>query len=249
MEIGERDGARAAGAADLHYGFDGRERDAEIARVHRDALRAGAENGVHAVVAGDRGTAAAGMALVAFLEGGIVKIFATRALHEISAHGVHVAKLRRCAGKQRLAHHRVTLAHQRVLGGVAVANHRADPHTARVLFDCREREAMDIDQHSRRFRAHAHEVDQIRATAEIFRPGLGNRDQRVGNAGGPRVLEGPHTPSRRATSRTAATMPSYAPQRQMLPLMRSRISASVSAAWPRLTSASRPTADTLWPGG
>ena len=45
-------------------------------------------------------------------------------------------------------------------------------------------------------------------------------------------------------SRTAATMPLYAPQRQRLPLIHSRISASLPA-WP---SSMHATAEQIWPG-
>ena len=88
------------------------------------------------------------------------------------------------------------------------------------------------------------EVDQGGAAGEELRPRVlrhrGNRFLRPARVC---VRKGIHARPPRA-SWTAATMFGYAPQRQRLPLMHSRIEAA-SAGHPSLR---RPTAETIWPG-
>ena len=57
-----------------------------------------------------------------------------------------------------------------MLGEIGITHHRSDAQTLafRELFDPRQREAIDIDQCVRRFHAHLHQIDQIRAAAEKF---------------------------------------------------------------------------------
>src|SRR5262249_34324813 len=72
-----------------------------------------------------------------------------------------------------------------------------------------------------------------RATPEEPGAGLAGGRHRGLDVGGARVGEGRHGIRSPATARTAATMFGYAPHRQRFPLMRSRISSSVSATAPR----------------
>src|ERR1700683_1252184 len=98
---------------------------------------------------------------------------------------------------------------------------------------------IDVDQHRWLFDAVLHQVDQIGAAcqkfrARIFRDGL----ERGFRLLGPLISEWIHprpswfAPLPRQTLSTAAMIPGYAPQRQMFPLMRSRISAGVNSAAP-----------------
>src|SRR4029078_1916563 len=85
----------------------------------------------------------------------------------------------------------------------------------------------DVDEPVRRLHAEAHEVDEGGAAAEEPRAGpVGQRGDRAVGVGRALVGERPHP----ATSRMAATMFTYAPQRQRLPLIRSRISSSGRSA-------------------
>ena len=104
-------------------------------------------------------------------------------------------------------------------------------------------EARDVDEPQRLGHAELHQVDEVRAAAEERRAVGGGGDRRGGVAGplvGERLQD--------ATSWIAATMFGYAPQRQRLPLMRSRISGASSGAPSASASASIPTAEHSWPG-
>src|SRR5689334_3475490 len=131
---------------------------------------------------------------------------------------------------------------------VAVTGHGADAHAARMLVYGVHGHAVDVHQLRRRVHAHAHEVDKIGAPAQKPGAGLGRAGDRIGHGGSPRVVERLHAPSRCAAAFTASTMPTYAPQRQMLPLMRSRISSSVRSTFARFASSSSATAEQIWPG-
>ena len=104
-------------------------------------------------------------------------------------------------------------------------------------------EARDVDQPLGRLDAELHQVDEVRAAAEVGRA-AGARARGGVRVGRALVGEGLHG----ATSAIAATMFGYAPQRQRLPLMRSRISAASSVTPSASASASMPTAEQSWPG-
>src|SRR5207237_7007654 len=91
------------------------------------------------------------------------------------------------------------------------------------------------------------EIELGRAAREVLSLGVGAHQRHSGgHVVGTDVLEGSHRYSlpRPATSRIAATMFGYAPQRQRLPLMNSRISSSE----PARPSCSSATADMICPG-
>src|SRR5438445_606813 len=119
-----------------------------------------------------------------------------------------------------------------MVGGVAVACGGADANAAAALLDGRQRQACHVDEVRGPLHAGLHEVHEVGAAAEELRVGLA-RDGGHGGArvAGARVGERPHA-GLPAAARTAATMLGYAPHRHRLPLMRSRISSSVSAAGP-----------------
>src|SRR5207248_10016068 len=96
------------------------------------------------------------------------------------------------------------------------------------LFDLRERETIDVDQRVMRFHAHFHQIDQVRSAAEKFCVRFRSNARKgfiwIGNA---RIGEWIHTLP--LASLIAARIFGYAPHRQMLPLMNSRISSSLLA--------------------
>ena len=129
-------------------------------------------------------------------------------------------------------------------GEVGVADGGADAQRpcARLL-DRVVGEAGDVDEPLRLGHAELHQVDEVGAAAEVggaVRRGL----DRGGRVAGPLVRERLHA----TVSAIAATMFGYAPQRQRLPLMRSRISGASSVAPSRSASAIIPTAEHSWPG-
>jgi len=143
-------------------------------------------------------------------------------------HRGEIADLTRGAGKNCLRDHRIALAQHAVGSQLAVGDGRADAQaSSRTLFDDAEWQARDVDQTLRRLHAELHQVDQVGAAAEVG--GASPVVEQRGHGGrglvGTLVLE----LSQRAVSEIAGTMFMYAPQRQMLPLMRSRISSSVSS--------------------
>src|SRR5437016_13255199 len=99
MEIPEGNVALAALPADVDGRLQGREGDAHVGRVQRDALLAPAEDGVHPRPTLDCVTAGAGAALVA--PGREVPVVrAAGPLHQVARHAGDVAELRRRAGEQ-----------------------------------------------------------------------------------------------------------------------------------------------------
>src|SRR5204863_4147827 len=117
----------------------------------------------------------------------------------------------------------------------------------------------DVDEVGRRLDLKLHQVEQVGTAGDELRVRLA-RDGGCGIGGRVCALvgEGLHvrTP---ATSLIASTMFEYAPQRQMLPLMRSRSSSTVACgaavrsalAWlgtPALISPSTATAEQICPG-
>ena len=104
----------------------------------------------------------------------VVEIGAARALQEIAAGGRHVAQLLRGAGQQRARQHRIAPLHQRVIGEIGVAHERADAKPAACgLLDLVERKPGDVDQLGRPLDIHLHQVDQIGAAGDEFRPRAG----------------------------------------------------------------------------
>src|SRR5437588_815208 len=78
----------------------------------------------------ESGAARAGIALVAGGESRVVKVIAARALEQVAADRCHVPELRRRPGEQRERNERIALPHERVVRGIAVGGHGADPQAA-----------------------------------------------------------------------------------------------------------------------
>ena len=228
MEIGKRNRALARRPGHMHLGLERGEGHAHVGRMRRDAGVARAEDRVHAVEALDGGAAAAGLAFVAGRRG-VIEIGAARALQEIAAGRRHVAQLLRRACQDRACEQRIALLDQRVIGEIGIRHERADPQSSvGGLFDGLERQPRNVDQPCRPFDVLFHQVDQIGAARDEFRFWIGgDLAHRVGDVGGPRILEIDHDCP--IACWIAATMLGYAPQRQMLPLMSSRISSALFA--------------------
>ena len=143
---------------------------------------AGAENGMHAIEAGNRGAAAARLALIAGRRG-VVEVIAAGALQEIAAGRGHVAQLRRSAGEEGAAQHWIAFGYQRVIGEVGVRHQRADAQAAVIgLLDAFERQVRNVDQPRWPLDVFLHQIDQVGAAGDEFRLGVG-RDpaHRVGD--------------------------------------------------------------------
>src|SRR5581483_9302976 len=118
---------------------------------------------------------------------------------------------------------------------IAVARAGADAQAAlRRVFDRLQAQVIHIDEPLRSFDARFHEIDEIRASADEL-AARADGAQRGIDRRGALVFERIHDHALRAAWRIAATIFGYAPQRQMLPLMRSRISVSVSSGLPRVS--------------
>ncbi len=89
----------------MNDGVERRKRDTHVRRMRRHARARRAENRVHPVAALDRITSFARRSLVA--SGGVVvEVEAARSLHDVPAHGRHIADLARRATEQRAGQHR-----------------------------------------------------------------------------------------------------------------------------------------------
>ena len=243
VKVRERNLALAARAGHVNLRLQHGQRDAHVRRMHRDAGFARAEDGVHAVEAADGRAARAGLAFVAGRRN-VVEVGAARALQEVAADRRHVAQLLRGAGQQRARQHRIAPLHHWVIGKIGVAHERPDAKAAACgLLDLVERKPGDVDQLRRPLDVHLHQVDQIGAAGDEFRPrARGHLAHGVGDIRRTRILEVDHDCP--IACWIAATMLVYAPQRQMLPLISSRICSGVFA----LPSAISPAAEQIWPG-
>src|SRR5216683_557482 len=191
---------------------------------------------VHAVDPLDRRAAAARFALVA-RRGRIVEIEAARSLQEIAPGGGHVAQLLRGAGENRAAEQWIACLDARVIGEIAIGNQRADPQAAVLrLLDLVERQMRDVDEPRWTRNILLHQVDQVGTPGDEFRARVRcNLAHGVGDVACARISEivhrfaSPDFPVALPdmTSWMAATMLGYAPQRQILPLISSRISSAV----------------------
>jgi hypothetical protein len=211
--------------------------------MHSDAAVARAEDRVHPVEAADCSAPATRFAFVAW-GCDVVEVSATRALKQIAADRRHVAQLLRGAGQQCTGQHGIALPHQRVIGEIRVAHQRADAEPAiGSVLNLVEGKPGDIDQLRWPLDVHLHKIDQIRAPGdELCAWAVGHEAHRLGGAVGARILEVDHGCP--IACWIAATMLGYAPQRQMFPLINSRISSAVLA----LPSAIKPAAEQIWPG-
>ena len=166
MEIRERDYALAGRPGHMNPGLEGGQRHAHVGGMHRDAGLAGAEDGMHAVDAGNRGAAAAGLAFVAGRRG-VVEIIAARPLQQIAAGRRHIAQLRRRAGEDRARQQRITLLDRRMPGEIGIRHQRADAQAAVPgFFHCLEWQSRDVDQPRRTFNILLHQVEQVGAAGD-----------------------------------------------------------------------------------
>lgn len=154
------------------------------------AMLARAENRMLALHAVARGAARAGVALVAGVEADVVEVMAARALHQIAADRRHIAQLRRGAGQQRGLQQRIVRAHQRMICGIGIADHRANADAAigRCIDAC-QRQPADIDQPLWPFDAGLDQIEQIGAARDEARAGLLAQLQRRVEAVGAVVVE------------------------------------------------------------
>ena len=152
VKISHGDRPRPARSLNLNYGLQCCESDAHIAGVNGDALRTRAEDGMDAIESLESGATASWSTLIAFAIAGIVEVIATRALHQVAAHGGHVAQLLRGSGEESFTQNGVAFTDQWMRRGVGVARHSSDAYAALVLFDRSERDPGDIDQRDRRAR-------------------------------------------------------------------------------------------------
>ena len=174
--------------------------------MHRDAGIAGAQDGVHAVVAADRSAAGTRLAFVARRRQ-VVEIGAACALQEIAADGRHVAQLLRGACHDRARKHRIAPLDQRVVGEIGVAHERADAKAAAGrLLHFVQGKLGDVDQLGRPLDVHLHEIDKIGATGNEFCAwACGHEAHRIRDVAGTRILEADHD-GRPITCWMAATM-------------------------------------------
>src|SRR5262249_50852619 len=128
------------------------------------------------------------------------------------------------------------------------------------LLDVPERQPADVDQAIRVLDFELHQIKQVRAAADELRAGHCSGRNRGCDVGRAFVHKFSHTLPPAANSRMASMMFGYAQQRQTLPLIRSRSSASVNSmlgdatsavTWlgiPAFASSSMAIAEQIWPG-
>src|SRR3984893_17903244 len=251
MEVGKGNAALAPAPTYQYARLEHRERDAHVGGVDRDAVLARAEDCVHSIDAVDRRAAAAGFALIAW-GCGVVEIKAARSLQQVASGRGHVAQLLRSSGENGAAQQRIARLDLRVVRKVAVGNQGADAQAAICrLLDLRKRQTRDVDEARWARDILLDEIDEIGAAGNELGAGVG-RDlaHRIGDVIRPTVAEIVHGARSlcpalpNITSLMAATMSVRAPQRQIFPLISSRISSAVRA----LPSAMSPIAEQIWPG-
>ena len=126
IQLADRYIALALRAEDVDARLQRHHGDCHIRRMGCDALVAGAENGMGAIMAADRSASRTGRALVALGKGKIAEIRTPGTLQQIAAGSGHVAELGRCAGEQCLREHRIVAQDVGVVGQLGIAHHCAD---------------------------------------------------------------------------------------------------------------------------
>lgn len=218
------------------------QRDGEVGSVGGDAVVACAEHGVPAVFAANGGAARARRALVAVGVADVAKIWAPSALEQITAHGRLVANLRAGRVQQRLGDDGILLHDGRMSGYVRHGGARADPEILRSNLDAVVEQSGKADQPFRPAHVFLEQLNHIGAAGDVLCGSVVAAGLRLVGEGSGQIArtfesEGMHLQPfgvdrvARAASWIAATMWSYAPQRQRLPLIHSRISCA-EAAWP-----------------
>src|SRR2546423_8418861 len=204
----------------------------------RNAFVARAEYRVNATDSGERGAAGPGLAFVA-RHGSVAKIPAASALHDVAAHRRHVAQLTRRGEQQRLTDNRISGAHASVPRDVAHVCKRAEPQAAVwQLADTRETgvfsERIDVDEILRSLDVELHEIYESGTARDEFRRRVCARLNCIVERSRAMIIEVDHLPR---TDCTAATIPGYAPQRQIFPLIASRTSLSFEPHGSLITAA------------
>ena len=207
MQLGDRRAAGGVGRRlDLDLGVQRRHGDGHVRRVDGDAGLAGAQDGVHAVVAAQRRAAAARLAFVAG-HGDVIEIRAARALQEIAGRGRLVAELRRGAVQQGLRQHGIALTDPGIGREVGVAHQGTDAEAAvGRLDDVAQGQARDVDEMGRPLDIDLHEIEQVGAAGHEGGARLAGRLGRGGDVAGAFVGEGPHPALPCWASMMAATM-------------------------------------------
>src|SRR5215472_10952947 len=129
MEVAECNASLAARAGCEHARLKGGERDAHIRRMRGNAMFAHSQDRMHPIDSGNRGTAAARLALIAG-RSCIVEIEATRALQEIAPCRSHIAQLRRGTREDRTREQWIARLDLRAKGKIAIGDQCADPQSA-----------------------------------------------------------------------------------------------------------------------
>src|SRR6266404_9737155 len=101
MKIVERNGARSFWSLHMYRRLKRRHRHAHVRGIRRDAMFACTQDCERTIVAGDRWTPTAGLALVAG-HGRITEVDTTCALQQVAAERRHISDLRRGAVQSRL---------------------------------------------------------------------------------------------------------------------------------------------------
>lgn len=186
MQLRERYAARAGLARDLDHGIECDQRLREIAGIGRDALVGDAEHRMHAIDAVHRGTAGAGIALVAVLIGDIAKVVATRPLHHVAAERRHVAQLSAGGELQRIRDHGIAALDLGMRGHVGHPCERAEPQASAAWLDRRPGvgQRIDIDDCGGPHHVELHQIDQRGAAGKQLCRRL--RQRIVGGTGGER---------------------------------------------------------------
>ena len=193
MEIRKRNRTRSRRSGDMDRGVEGGQRHTHVGGMRRNARLARAEDRVHTVEARDGGAAAAGLAFIAGRRD-VVEVIAARALQKITAGRRHVAQLRRGTRQDRAREYGIALRDQRMVGEVGIRHQRADPQSpVRRFLDGLERQPRDVDQPRGAFDILLHQVDQVGAAGNKFRPRIAaNLAHRISHISGSCVLEIDH---------------------------------------------------------
>ena len=235
MKVRERHRSLAIGPAEMDHGIEHGERDAHVGRMRGDALIRRAQDGMMAIEPFACVAARARLPLVAARSIDIVEIQAAGPLEDVAADRRHVADLRGGTGEQRTREHRVAAAYERMGGKGGVPDRGIDQQSAALAFPDGAAQVADVHQFARLVDILAQQIDEVGPAAQEPCPAPGTRDG-IGPIGRANIAEWHHHTASASMSSIASTIPLCAPQRQRLPLMRSRISARVTDGGPAATS-------------
>jgi hypothetical protein len=175
VQVSEKEAPIARAASNVENCVQRDKRHRHVGRVRSNAVLAGAEDRMPAVLAISCGASGSWFSLIAGAAG-IAEVSAAGSLHQVPTNRGHVTKLHGGAREKRLRDHRICGRNRTIGRHVGHACERADLKPMRHYLDAPMGKAVDIDERSWLLDLFAHEIDQRGPAGEKSRAAGGGLD-------------------------------------------------------------------------